>query len=331
MRPHRFVIGCVLPLVTVLALASPVSAASAQDQAAADVLFKDAKKLTAASDFEHACPKFAESQRLDPSSGTLLSVGNCYEKLGKLASAYGAFREAEVSARNSGDTGRQAEAARRAEALTPQLAKLAIVVPPTARVPGFEVKKDGTIVGEGQWGSSLPADAGHHEIVASAPGYKPWSTIVRIDTNGSSASVEVPPLEKRPDGAVTGSGGFAWSTQRTVGVVIGVVGLAGLGVGAGFAVKAASKNGDSLPHCQSADITKCDAAGVDLRNQAFDAAHVATGTFIAGAAVLATGVVVFLTAPSTASKKAEKPAGRVQLRPLAGPGFGGAVIQGVAW
>ncbi len=329
MKLHRLVSFCTVMLVATLGLASPASAASAQDQAAADVLFKEAKQLAAAKDWEHAIPKFQESQRLDPSTGTLLNIGDSYEKMDKLASAYGAFREAEVSARNAGDTGRQGEAARRAEFLAPKLAKLAIVVPPVAHVPGFEVHRDGSVVGEGQWGSSLPTDVGFHTIEASAPGHKAWSTTVRIDINGSAASVEIPPLDTLPVEAPPTKPGFTWSTQRSVGVVLGVVGLAGLGVAAGFTVNAASKNLASLPYCQPTNVTMCTAPGVTLRNQAFDAAHVATGTLVAGSAVVVSGLVVFLTASNGAPKKPDEQVVRPQVGPIVGPGLAGIALQGV--
>ena len=91
MRTYRFAPCYVLPLVAILALASPALAANAENAAAADVLFKEAKQLASAGDFARACPKFIESQRLDPSVGTLLNIGNCYEKLGKLAIGQGQY------------------------------------------------------------------------------------------------------------------------------------------------------------------------------------------------------------------------------------------------
>jgi serine/threonine-protein kinase len=318
---------CAAFVVALTGAASPVWAAGPADEATAAALFAEAKKLATAGDFEHACPKFDEAQRLFPTTGTLLNIGNCYEKLGKLATAWGAFKQAEITARNQGDSNREQEAGTRAQALAPQLPKLAIVVPPAARVPGFELRRDGTLVGEGQFGTSLPVDPGNHTVEATAPGHKPWSTLVRVEAPASAASIAVPPLEAAP---VEGPPPPYWNGQRIAGVVVTGVGLVGLGVGAAFTVKASSRYAESLPHCLPTDETKCNATGVSIRNQAFDAAHVSTGAFVAGAALAAGGVIVFLTATRNAPKKPEAPTARVEVLPVVGYGVGGLSLKG-AW
>ena len=208
-------------------------------------------------------------------------------------------------AKNAGDRDREAGAARLAAAVAPLLPKLAIVISPATRIPGLEVRRDGTLVGEGQSGMLLPADVGYHTVDATAPGYEPWSTTVRIDAAGSAATVEVPPLKKLAAEPAPLKPGFAWSTQRSIGVVLGAVALVGFGVAAGFTVNAATKNAASLPHCPTSP-NQCDATGVDLRNQAFDAAHVGTGTLIVGAAAATAGLIVFLTASNGTPKKPKR-------------------------
>jgi serine/threonine-protein kinase len=302
MRTSRVALCFALPLAALLTLASPASAASPQDQAAAEVLFTDGRKLAASGDFEHGCAKFAESQRLDPASGTLLNLGDCYEKLGKFASSWATFKECEAMARLAGDSKRQAEAARRAELLTPQLAKLALVVPPDARVPGFELRRDGTLIGEGQWGSSLPIDVGTHTIEAKAPGYKPWSTEIRIDVNGAAATVRVQPLEIAPvDSARSLS---FWSTRRTAAVLVGSVGLAGVVVGVVAGGLALSDAASSRSHCEPlGDATACDPNGLALRHDTRTLGNVANVALPVGGAALVTGVVLLATAPASGDAK----------------------------
>jgi hypothetical protein len=331
-RTHRLVLPLALPLVALLAMASPARAAGPQEQAAAEVLFQDGKKLAAAGDFATACPKFAESQRLDPGSGTALHLADCYEKESKLASAWATFLEAEMMARNTGNSVRQAEATRRAALLAPRLAKLTIAVPPGARVPGLDVRRDDSTVGEGQWGTSLPLDTGQHTVAASAPGYKPWSTVVGIATDGSTASVEIPALQKLPDPAASGPAATApaaapfWGPQRIAGFAVGSAGLVGVVVGSVFGGITLSKSSASKSHC-AADLSTCDATGVQLQQDAHTTATASNIAFGIGGAALIAGVVTFATAPS-ASAPATSGAARLTIGPVAGAYMTGLVLQG---
>ena len=68
----------------VLLMAPPARAqapAQGTNKVAAEALFEDGRRLVAAGSFTEACPKFADSERLDPSPGTLLNLASCYEKL----------------------------------------------------------------------------------------------------------------------------------------------------------------------------------------------------------------------------------------------------------
>jgi hypothetical protein len=62
--------------LAVIAAPPPAGAESAQDKAAADVLFKEAKRLMQDGKLA-ACPKFAESNRLDSCLGTTLWLADC--------------------------------------------------------------------------------------------------------------------------------------------------------------------------------------------------------------------------------------------------------------
>src|SRR5580692_11189003 len=81
-----------------LAVAGAVSGSEARaesiDPAVADALFRKGREAAEKGDWATACPKFAESQRLDPAPGTLLNLADCEEHLGQLASAYEHFKTA---------------------------------------------------------------------------------------------------------------------------------------------------------------------------------------------------------------------------------------------
>jgi tetratricopeptide (TPR) repeat protein len=308
MKTTRLALCYTLPVSAVLALVAPAFAGNAADEAAAEVLFADGQKLVEAGNFAAACPKFEESQRLDAGAGTLLNLGNCYEKIGKLASAFGSYKEAEATARNANDTKRQAEAARRAEALALKLPTLALVVPPAARAPGFEIKRNGVLVGEGQWGSGVPVDPGHNTIEASAPGYKSWSTIVRIEATGSAVQIEIPPLEKLPMDAGATSGG---SAQRSVGYAAIGVGGAGLLVGAIALGLDASKNSALAKQCS---MGHCATSAQSDINVYHTLGALSSTSLIVGGALAAAGVFLVLVAPS------KKPA---SVSPIVGLGYAG--------
>src|SRR4029079_9496908 len=93
------------------AIFASVGHASAQapsGQTQADPLFTEGRDLLEKGRFAEACPKFHRSQELAPAVGTLLSLGYCWEQLGRLRSAMDAYSEAEALAGGAGDAKRSA-------------------------------------------------------------------------------------------------------------------------------------------------------------------------------------------------------------------------------
>jgi hypothetical protein len=305
----RFVTAIVAALAIVTA-SSSARATGAEDKAAAEVLFNDAQSLMAHKDYDGACPKFAESLKLDAGIGVMLHLADCYEKQGKPASAWATFEEARELATKAGDTARAEVAARHADALEPKLSMLTITAP--ANVPGLVVTRNGVPVGQAQWGIAVPVDPGPQIIAATAPNRQPFETTTHVPGDHARAVVTLPELAWLPPGTLattttapssaTGpspqrSSGLP--TQKLVGIVVGAAGVVGLGVGAGAGLLAISKNNDSNAngHC-IANTPNCDATGAGLRDSAKNAATMSTAAFIIGAVAVAAGVVLYVTAPS---------------------------------
>src|SRR6202040_2283990 len=117
----------------------------------ARALFNEARELMKAGQYDEACPKLEAATRLHEGSGLLLNLGDCYEHIGRTASAWTEFGEAASAAERLGRAMDQAEAPKRRPAMEPRLSRLAIRVSKEAR--GLVVKRDGTALDRGAWGT----------------------------------------------------------------------------------------------------------------------------------------------------------------------------------
>jgi hypothetical protein len=305
-------------LLTVTTLSS---VAHGDEGVAAQVLFDQGKKLAAAHNYAEACPKFEESQRLEPALGTLLNLADCYEHQGKLASAWIRFLELSAKARAAGHTERARIGHDRAAALGPRLSNLVISVPDASRVDGLEVQRDGTRVGPAEWGTPIPADPGAHTISASAQARKPWSTSVTVADGAKTATVVVPelalaPVEAKaqatkPAGIVThdSTSPFAETPppnrglppQKILALVSGGLGVVGVGLGSYAGLVAISKRDDAFKTCPSRTCTPGvdPQAAVASESDSQTWGNVSTVAFIVGGVGLAAAAVLWFTAPKS--------------------------------
>lgn len=344
----RIAKSTVRALGVAVAILATVSSAKAQstgsDKVTAEALFEDARKLVADRRYAEACPKFADSQRLDPSAATLLNLASCWEKAGRTATAWATYKEAASAANAAGRKDYVVAAQRHAEGLAPLLSRLTVNVP--TPVDGIQVKRDGINLERAEWGSALPVDPGTHTVEASAPGHKPWSATVDVAQNGALATAAVPALEALPadaapaapppavvpsstpaapppDSAPTESGAGNASPQRTIGWVLGGAGVAGLAAGTIAAVVAKSKYDTSVDHCESTNHNLCTQQGLDERSSARTAGDISTVAFVVGGAALAGGLVLWITAPN--GRKTKESAGPAL---VLAPTLGGAMLHG---
>jgi len=330
-----------------VSLPAPARAeAGAAQKAAAESLFDDGLKAMKSGHFAEACPKLEESERIDPAIGTLLYLGECYEKTGRTASAWATFREAASAAQAQGGTERTRVAAARADRLQPNLSKLTLkVAPETAQLATLRVTRDNVPVAKTLFGLAIPVDPGKYHIVASADGYQSHEADIEVAANGDSKSLEIPALtaSTTPVAAVPAAAGVSaqpaeapprnpepspapasGNALRTAAYVTGALGIVGLGVGSYFGVRAISKNSDAKDHCPGGNVCD-DPQGEALTDDAQSAAVASNIAFGVGAALAVTGVVLYLT--SEPKEKAANSA-RLKLHPLlsynsAGIGLGG--------
>ncbi|HWA72598.1 MAG TPA: tetratricopeptide repeat protein [Polyangiaceae bacterium] len=312
---------------------------SASDKAAAEALFQEGRALFQQGQYEQACGKFAASQQLDGGFGTLMNLGECFEKRKLTASAWATFKEAAALARAQGQAERESQARERAAALEGQLSKLTVHA--ASAVSGLEVKLNGTPLPAAVWGTAVPVDPGTQHVEASAPGHRAYTVELVVSEGSGFQTLEIPALEPEPVAAVPNSAPpsaapvaapasapAAGGTQRILGYVVGGAGVAGLVVGSIFGARAISKNSDSKDHCRT--DTLCSTRGLALRDDARDAAKVSTFTFVAGGVLVATGLTLVLTAPSTREQASGATTGarRLELVPLVSASQAGLDLRG---
>lgn len=321
----RVLIGSIVALSGILVTPN----VSAQDARAASVLAYDqAEALMAAGKVAEACPRYAESQKLDPQLGTLLHLADCLEKNGQTASAWAAFRDAAEIAEQRGDA-RKKFADKRIKALAPRLSRLQINVPQGAEL---HVERDAVVVGNALLNSPVPTDPGSHTITASAPGRQTWTGTVVVKKDGSTAVITIPELEKEIAPAAPASAAVETTAKpadteqptkpadteqgssmgkRWPALAAGVVGVAGIAVGSVFGLKSMAKKDEASKHCDGA---KCsDQTGVTLKDEAIKAGNISTIGFVVGGVGLATGVVLWFALPSSSQKTEGSQAARTRV------------------
>jgi tetratricopeptide (TPR) repeat protein len=298
--------------------AAALAQTSAADKAMAESLFDRGVGLMKKGQFAEACAQLEQSQTIERGIGTLLYLAECYEKLGRTASAWAMFREAASAARAEGQVDRAKTGTVRADKLEPQLSKLSIHVTAASAPPGLVVLRNGESVPAGVWGQSIPVDPGEQRVEASAPGYAAWSVTLQLPPNGALLTVDVPELTATaqpapplpaanaasesaapaPAAALAAPAGQAAAPantwQKPLGLVLGGAGVVALGLGSYFGLRAISKASDSEKACSS---PLCDNR-FNAYDSAQSAATLSTVFMISSAALLVGGAVVYFTGPS---------------------------------
>jgi hypothetical protein len=289
------------PTAIALALMVLVAAGGARagNPERAEEAFQRGRSFLEKREYAQACRSFEESQLEDPASGTLLALAYCQELSGKLASAYKNYRAAAELAQTEGQAERHEAATQQSKALEPRVSALTIVVPQeVAGVPGLRVMLDGVEVARSRFGTPIPVNGGTYRVEAVAGGAQ-WSTVVSVHGERDHKILVVELILSRPEPrpapkpvlrqpAETPRPGASDPPRKLVYVSLGLAlgGSAALAGGVAFGLRAQAKNRASNRdgHC---DARGCDSRGMELRNEAFSAAHTATWLSVASGALLA--------------------------------------------
>src|SRR4051812_46966665 len=267
------------------------SAARASDAVLAEALFREGRAASDAGDLATACSKFAQSYRLDPAPGTLLNLGDCEERRGKLASAWETFNRLYDTLAPTDD--RRTLARGRSDAIAARLARVRITLakesPADARV-----LRDGTPLDPAALGTLVPIDPGAHVLVVHVPDHVDKKIDIKLaEGEKRDVTLEAGPLVPPVVVAPPPPEHHGLGTQRIVGLVIaggGVLALGGGFVTGGIALSTESR---SQKHCTGSVCS--DQAGIDLHETAKTEALVADIVLGVGVVALAVGAVLFLT------------------------------------
>jgi hypothetical protein len=324
---HRSARHTLAAVIGACALFAP-TIALADGPTPAEVLFKEGRTLLDAKKYDEACPKLAESQKLEPGAGTLLALALCHEGQGKPATASAELKRASELGRQNGRNDLANAADKRAAALEASVPHLVIHLPENE--PSYRVRCDGEVLSAADLGSPVAMDPGEHKIEVGAKGKTPRSYVVRISGPGTTeivvdkleakpapqAAAASEPETPAPAAPVEESRGGA---QRTIGLVLVGAGVVGLGVGAVFLGRGVSESGEAKRTCPTTG--SCEDNGADANERSKDSFRTAVIGLTAGTVALTAGAIVYFLAPSgsTARGTAKPAQSSARFVPAVGP------------
>jgi len=324
-RPWAPILTGLLAIVTISASARATEPTTGE-RAIAESLYDRGRRQMDDGQVTTACETFAESQRLDPGTGTLLNLASCHEAAGKLASAWVEFREAIATLRHEKRTDRLRYALDHLAAVEPRLAYVTISVPEAAQGHAPVVTLDGRILGPAAWGVAIPVDAGWHEALAQSDAGGPWRATIKIrdgqrrrldvpsrielagttivdeddgvpvtTTARAAASLEPPPSPELREGSTKSRAPS--NRRRVAGLVVAGAGVLALGFGAYAGWRAHDLWGQRNLECP---MDACTAEGVRLGSRAVSTSTVATWTIVGGVVALGAAALLLLWPASPA-------------------------------
>ena len=297
--------------VAPITLSSRVTAQTSD--AVAESLFQDAKSYLQAEDYEHACPKLAQSYKIDPAGGTVLLLAICYEKLGRIASAWARYNEALATAKRDGREDRERRAREGLESVEPKLSYVKLTFEPNTQAMAEVVLSIDGVELPAISDTPLPVDTGVHQLAVWAPNHERWQTEITISAQRETQNVAVPALHGAKARSVPEQIGTPAATEphvekppdriaasndvrsRRVAYVVGGAGVAAVAVGTYFGVRAIQLNHDANKICPTSQCRSDQASAITRSDQALGNAHAADVAMgIGSAAMLSAAVLLYV-------------------------------------
>jgi hypothetical protein len=319
-----------LPFVFVVAALVSSQSAHAEDAKAAeaDALFREGRALLAEGNYLRACVKFAKSQRLDPAPGTAINLADCQEKVGKLADALSAARKALDLLPDGDDRGaRIEEQIRRLEVRVPRLTLRLSKAPPR----GTRILLDGTELSNGDLGTPHEVNPGKHQLLLVFPDDREQEHELSVKVGESRRfTIDVPPSTAGRDdregvGAAPTPEQEQGASAHTLAYIVGGVGLAGIAVGIGYTIAAASTKDDAEKletqieaqggTSSSACVTDPKPTGCTELASAWRSydrdRNMGSGAFVVGGLGIGAAIVLLLTSGNSTKESVIQPVMRV--------------------
>lgn len=314
---------------------------SSIDAARAAGLFAEGMALAKAGNHAEACVKLEASLAVREALGTSFNLADCWEKVGRTASAHALFVKVAEKTRDLGQTERQEAAQARADALASKITRLRLTL--SAKPPGTVVLRDGVAIPEAEWEHAVPVDPGKHEVELRADGKVSWSRNVEVVEPGTTTTLVLPELTDAPKPMVAPAVRPSAprplppprqapvqntnSTRNIVAWSLVGAGAVGAGVGVAMALRYSSRNNDAEAICPRG--FGCDTSEIARHDELVDDARTARTLALVGAGV---GVAAFATAGylffSGPSEKERPSAKAVTATPLLSPDGWGAAVSG---
>jgi hypothetical protein len=306
-------VAAMLVLNSTLASAEP-------ERPEAEQLLRRGRKLMAQKKFTEACAAVEESQHLNPALGTLLTIADCFEQLGRTASAFMAFNEAAVWAGRNNEVRREELATRRAQALEARLVFVAVDLAGPRIGAVAQVVDDATHGVGPRWAldsttSNMPLDPGTYSLLVSANGHVTAVLKFEVHATPGVLRLEVPalkplvagppvplpapsaPLSAAPGGSpsvTVGVSSSPYPVSRPLGVLATALGgglllAGGVGVGLSYSVlDRFARQQTGGPDYDNPSVTRADYATARVL---YPTSWVALGI---GAAGLAAGAILLV-------------------------------------